>query len=49
MILILLLLSISSLYIWGAAMAEALKLNQNYSSKEIYEIMIIIAIYIYDW
>jgi hypothetical protein len=30
MILILLLLSISSLYIWGAAMAEALKLNQNY-------------------
>ena len=30
MILILLLLSTSSLYIWGAAMAEALKLNQNY-------------------
>jgi hypothetical protein len=30
MILILLLLSISSLYIWGAAMVEALKLNQNY-------------------
>jgi hypothetical protein len=30
MIIILLVLSISSLYIWGAAMAEALKLNQNY-------------------
>jgi hypothetical protein len=30
MILILLLLSISSLYVWGAAMVEALKLNQNY-------------------
>jgi hypothetical protein len=30
MILILLLLSVSSLYVWGAAMAEALKLNQNY-------------------
>ena len=30
MILILLLLSISSLYVWGAEMVEALKLNQNY-------------------
>ena len=30
MILILFLLSISSLYVWGAAMVEALKLNQNY-------------------